>query len=77
LLQAAVSVGQATVADDTQLLQTANSEASMNAAWKKAQMEQKQASTQASFNSIFGGPNLSTTMPPENFIQSMSSFKNQ
>ena len=76
LLQAAVSVGQATVADDTQLLQTANSEASMNAAWKKAQMEQKQASTQASFNSIFGGPNLSTSMPPDNTGQNLSTFAN-
>ncbi|MHB1705067.1 MAG: TrbJ/VirB5 family protein [Acidithiobacillus sp.] len=55
LLQAAVSVGQATVADDTQLLQTANSEASMNAAWDKAQLEKQDATTAAAAQWLYGG----------------------
>ncbi|MHB8225403.1 TrbJ/VirB5 family protein [Acidithiobacillus sp.] len=52
LLQAAVSVGQATVADDTQLLQTANSEASMNAAWKKNQLARQSMANQETQNAM-------------------------
>lgn len=60
ILQAGVTVGQAEVSDLTQMAQTANSEAAMNAAWKKAQLAKQnnnmEASQNAENNALYGGP---------------------
>lgn len=60
ILQAGVAVGQAEVADLTQLEQTASAEENMDAAWKKAQLAKQnmtqQASENALKNALSGGP---------------------
>lgn len=60
ILQAGVTVGQAEVADLTQLEQTAVAEQNMNAAWKKAQLAKQNANQQMSQNALAamdsGGP---------------------